>query len=84
MKLSSEKPSFGDQLLVKFSTASDKPNQEMSQRRSWRNYSKEILINQLKETDWSVQGDTVQATLDILENKLNKTGMDWFQDCCKA
>ena len=68
--LTSKRPFFGDHQMVIFKITTEKPEQNLSFRRSWQNYSKDNLLNLLKETDWSTHADTVQATWDIFENKL--------------
>ena len=45
---------------------------EISKRRDWRKYSKELLNAKLTSTDWNIGVDDVQQYWNIFENMLIK------------
>ena len=64
------KPIFGDHLCVMVSTAGRDLNTVITQRRDWRKYNKDVLINTLRTVDWTIEDDTVQEYWNTFENKL--------------
>ena len=68
--ISSVKPNFGDHLLITFNLQGNELNQEIILKRNWQNYSKEILINKLKDINFSNQISSVQSMWNTFENEL--------------
>ena len=68
--IQSTKPLFGDHLLVSITVRLEKGEPEISMRRDWRKYSKELLLGELSLVDWSSDVDNVQNIWDELESKL--------------
>ena len=65
-------PVFGDHKMVTFSYDLSRHDIEPSIRRSWRGYSKTLLLNELHKVDWSIKYDSVQSYWNCFENKLVK------------
>ena len=70
--LGSIDPFFGDHVLVEFKVAHKSCESEIVTCRDWRNYSKELLYEMLRNIDWEVDIDNVQEFWNVFENKLIK------------
>ena len=68
--ITSLKPNFGDHLLLTFCLQGIEPSDEVILKRNWQNYSKELLINNLKDMYFSNQISSVQSMWNTFENEL--------------
>ena len=51
--IQSTKPLFGDHFLVSITIGLEKGEPDVSIRRDWRKYSKEVLLGELSLVDWT-------------------------------
>ena len=70
--IQSTKPLFGDHLLVSMTLGLGKKALEISIRRDWRKYTKEVLLEELSLVDWFSDVNNVQNMWDEFECKLEK------------
>ena len=62
---------FGDHklILLTIATKPDRENFELK-RRSWRTYSKELLVKKLQRVEWETEIDSVQSLWNRFEQEL--------------
>ena len=63
-------PPFGDHLLITFELGSNKTANKTFYKRNWKAYNKDILLNHLNNTCWSIDLDDVQSYWNLFESKL--------------
>ena len=68
--IQSMKPLFGDHFLVSITIGLEKGEPDVSIRRDWRKYSKEVLLGELSLVDWASEVNNVQNMWDAFESKL--------------
>ena len=68
--LESFEPTFGDHIALLIKVNGDKKSLHCNQRRNWTSYTKEKLLNMLREVDWQIDYDDVQSFWNHLESKV--------------
>ena len=63
-------PIMGDHLIVTASLGETKPKPNITERRSWKNYTKSGLINLLEKINFDLEITSVQDLSNEIENKI--------------
>ena len=61
---------MGDHKIITATLGETKPQPKITERRSWKNYSKTGLLELLKEVKFDLEINTVQELCNEIENKI--------------